>query len=288
MSLNGFKKWDKTPNTIYQKGHLYHQDLYFNTNNVDKNRKIRVYLPSSYDFDNPNKRFPVIYMMDGKNLFDDYTSFVGEWQMDEIVEMAIKHKLTDGIIVVGIDAPKDGGDRALEMTPPELSFLRRNLRKDQINAAGYADILGDFIFKEVKPLIDKTFYTLSDKNHTGVGGSSMGGLMAFYLATTYAKYIGYALCYSPAFFLYKKKDYFEYLGKHVSLENDLPKIELYVGGEGFEHIFIERTLQTYNYFLEKGFTDKDIRYVFNEKEQHNEQAWRKYVPDTLSFFNYLK
>ena len=125
MELNGFKIWDKTPNTVDPRGTLFHQDLYFNTKNKDKNRKVRVYLPSSYDFNNPNKRFPVLYMLDGKNLFDDYTSFVGEWKMDEIVESLIEQKLSEGIIVVGIDAPKNGDDRTLEMTPPGLIFNER-------------------------------------------------------------------------------------------------------------------------------------------------------------------
>ena len=287
MEINGFKLWDITPNTVDPRGHLFHRDLYFNTKNRFKNRKIRVYLPSTYDFENPNKRFPVLYMLDGKNLFDDYTSFVGEWLMDEIVEDAIEKKASEGIIVVGIDAPNDAQDRALEMTPEQFIFSKVRAVETKKNE-GYAKVLGDFIFDKVKPLIDETFYTLKDKRHTGVGGSSMGGLMAFYLALDYKDYIGYSMAYSPAFFLYKWNNFFSYIEKRIINDNSLPIIELYVGGKGFEGAFTDATFKVFGYFKSLGFSDKQIRLIYQKEEEHNEQAWRKYVPDTLKYFNYLK
>lgn len=287
MNLNGFVLWDKEPNTVDKRGKLYHQDLKFNTNNEFKNRKIRVYLPSTYDFNNPNKRFPVLYMTDGKNLFDDYTSFVGEWQMDEIVESLIEEKVSDGIIVVGVDAPNRDIDRTLEMTPPGLTFHKFTKMPDEVRRHGYGNLLGDFIFKEVKPLIDKTFYTLKDKNHTGIGGSSMGGLMAFYLSLFYKDYVGYSLCYSPAFFLYRWKGFFELMNSKITNDKTLPQIELYVGGKGFERAFVKTTFKMYKHFKSIGFSDEDIRIIYHKEEEHNEQAWRKYVKDSLKFLHYL-
>ena len=73
--MNGYTLWDKTPNTVSEKGKLFTKVFHFETNNEFKERLVRVYLPSTYDFDNPNKRFKTLYMFDGKNLFDDYTSF---------------------------------------------------------------------------------------------------------------------------------------------------------------------------------------------------------------------
>lgn len=202
-NLNGFKLWDKKPNTICRGARVYTKRIFFHTQNKNKRRLIRVYLPSTYEFDNPNKRFPVIYMLDGKNLFDDYTSFVGEWGIDETIEEMISNKETEGIIVVGIDAPKDGDDRTFEMIPKGIKINKRHFKENSIsNDDVYAEKLGDYIFKIVKPIIDTTFYTLKDKNHTGIGGSSMGGLMAFYLATSYADYCQYSLAFSPAFFLF--------------------------------------------------------------------------------------
>ena len=86
MEINGFKSWDISPNTVSPKGLLLTKYFEINTNNDFKHRLVRVYLPSTYDFSNPDKRFPSLYMLDGKNLFDDYTSFVGEWHIDESIE----------------------------------------------------------------------------------------------------------------------------------------------------------------------------------------------------------
>ena len=186
--------------------------------------------------------------------------------------MILNH-INDGYIVVGIDAPNTDIDRSLEMSPDEL---RRN-KKYQLNGKGYASLLGKFIFEVVKPDIDKTFYTLPD--YTGVGGSSMGGLMAFYLATEYQKEIKFSLAFSPAFFLFKWDDVRKYLDTNVTI--DLPKIYLYVGGAGFEKIFIEATAKVYNYLIDRGFSHDHIKLLLDSDKEHNEKAWREYFPIML-------
>ncbi len=287
-NINGFKLWDKKPNTICDGARVYTKRIFFATQNKNKRRLIRVYLPSTYEFDNPNKRFPVIYMLDGKNLFDDYTSFVGEWGVDETIEEMISNKKTEGIIVVGIDAPKDGDDRTFEMIPKGIKINKRHFKENSISDDDvYAEKLGDYIFKVVKPIIDETFYTLKDKKHTGVGGSSMGGLMAFYLATSYADYCQYSLAFSPAFFLFQTKSFKDYL-KRVVTSNEIGQIYFYVGGVGFESMFIKSTLETYSYMKDAGYNDKQIKYLCDKSKEHNEKAWRIYFPDAIRFFNYLK
>ena len=285
--INGFKLWNKEPNTICSGARVYTRRIFFNTQNPNKRRLIRVYIPSTYDFDNPNKRFPVMYMLDGKNLFDDYTSFVGEWGVDETIEKMIANHETEGMIVVGIDAPKNGDDRSLEMIPKGIVRKEKRLR-DLSDDDVYAEKLGDYIFKIVKPIIDETFYTLSDKYHTGVGGSSMGGLMAFYLATSYSQYVNYSLAFSPAFFLFDNKSFHEYLDKSFKNNKDIGNIYFYVGGVGFESIFIKTTLSTYQYMKNIGYSDSQVKYVEDRSQEHNEKAWRIYFPDAIRFMNYLK
>ena len=283
-NINGYKRYHEKPNTIVKGGKVYIKEMYFNTLNEYKNRKIRVYLPSTYDFSNPDNRFPVIYMLDGKNLFDDYTSFVGEWGVDEAIEKAIKENKTNGIIVVGIDAPEKAFDRALEMIPKGIE-----LKDNRLNAtSGYAELLGDFIFKEVKPDIDQTFYTLSDKNHTGVGGSSMGGLMSFYLAVNYSTYVNYSLPFSPAFFLFKQHSFKKYLEDYVSNNNEIGKMFLYVGDNGFESQFVSTTFKTYRFMRKAGFSHESVKLVYDSDKLHHENSWKKYFPEALEFFNYLK
>ena len=287
--INGFKLWKKEPNTICSGARVFTRRIFFDTQNKNKRRLIRVYIPSTYDFNNPNKRFPVLYMLDGKNLFDDYTSFVGEWGVDETIEEMIANKETDGIIVVGIDAPKGGDDRALEMIPKGIERNRRDFKGKHITDDDvYAEKLGDYIFKIVKPIIDETFYTLDDKYHTGVGGSSMGGLMAFYLATSYSEYCQYSLAFSPAFFLFTDRGFKKYLDDSFNKYKDIGNIYFYVGGVGFEHIFIKPTLSTYEYMKNIGYNDQQIKYLCDMSQEHNEKAWRIYFPDAIRFFNYLK
>lgn len=281
----GYKLWTKKPNTICEGARVYIRMVHVEVENKDKDRLIRIYLPSTYDFSNPNKRFPVIYMMDGKNLFDDYTSFVGEWGVDETIEQAIREGKTEGIIVVGIDSAFKAQDRALEMVPPDAA-LRKQVSPIPY---GYAQILGDYIFHELKMEIDTLFYTKPEKEHTGVGGSSMGGLMAYYLYRSYRKYVGYSMAFSPAFFLYKKKAFLDDLVKYIDNKDTLGKMCLYVGGVGFELAFVEQTENAYHYFLDMGFKDnEDIKYIFDPSQEHNERAWRMYFPEALEFFNYLK
>lgn len=274
--MNGYELYIKEPNTIDPRARVYFKTFYFDTNNVFKNRLVRVYLPSTYDFNNPGKKFNVIYMFDGKNLFDDYTSFVGEWGIDESIEEMIDNKITEGFIVVGIDAPNTDIDRSLEMSPRGI----KRTHKNELKGDGYAYKLGDFIFNVVKPDIDKTFFTSKEK--VGVAGSSMGGLMAFYLALEYPQMVDFSLAFSPAFFLFKWDNFKAYLDRKFS--NNLPKIFFYVGGQSFEKVFVETTLRTYNYFIERGYSHDHIKLIYDSDKEHNEKSWREYFPIMLERF----
>ncbi len=269
MEINGFKSWDISPNTVSPKGLLLTKYFEINTNNDFKHRLVRVYLPSTYDFSNPDKRFPSLYMLDGKNLFDDYTSFVGEWNIDESIEKMIDEKVNEGIIVIGIDAPNQDIDRTLEMT---IEGVKKSKYHAYQSKEGYAYLLSNFIFDVLKKEIDATFYTLSDKKHTGVGGSSMGGLMSFYLGLNRHDEIDYCLNFSPAFFLLNYLSLLDYVKKYEKYE--LPKMMFYVGGVGFEKVFISSTYKMYKHFLDIGYSNSV--YIYDKDKEHNEKAWGEY------------
>lgn len=273
--MDGYYLYTNQPNTIHPKARVYFKEFFFNTKNVDKNRLVRVYIPSTYEDDNPSHRFKVIYMFDGKNLFDDYTSFVGEWHIDESIEKMIEDRVNDGYIVVGIDAPKVGLDRSLEMTPDEVDGLRRY---NPNRYRGYASILAEFVFKTVKPDVDKNFHTIPD--YTGVGGSSMGGLMAFYIAAKYQKEIKFTLPFSPAFFLLKWDNLKRFLDDTIT--HDFPKTFFYIGGQGFERVFVKSTLKVYDYLLDHGFSHDHIKLIYDSDKEHNERAWSDYFPIMLT------
>ena len=267
--MNGYTQYLKEPNTIHPRARVFFKYFQINTNNSFTNRLIRVCIPSTYDFNNSDHRFKVIYMFDGKNLFDDYTSFVGEWGIDESIEQMIEDRINDGYIVVGIDAPETNIDRSLEMSP---AGIKRNRKYEM--GDGYAHLLGKFVMDVVKPDIDRNFYTIPDYN--GVGGSSMGGLMALYMALEYKERFKFCLSFSPAIFLFKWDEFKAYLDRVV--DDKLGKIYFYIGGQGFEKLFVETTLRTYNYLLDKGYSHDHLKLIYDSDKEHNERAWREYFP----------
>lgn len=271
--INGFVKYTKKPNTI-SKGTLYTKIIKVNVLNKDKERLVRVYLPSNYDFNNPNKRFPVMYMMDGKNLFDDHTSFVGEWHVDETIEKYVEQN-GKGLIVVGIDSAQTEKDRMLEMLIKAKGNELKG-KKDAKETFGYGDILADYIFNELKPMIDDTFYTLKDKENTAVGGSSMGGLYAFYLGMKYYEKVSFSLCFSPAFLLYKAKFFKEELSKGIKENKKYGKFFFFCGGIGLEKRILPLTNYTVNYLSKIGFDEKQVRYIYDSSAIHNEGPWTTY------------
>lgn len=284
--IEGFKIYDKTPNTI-SKGTLYIKTVHVNVLNDDKERLIRVYLPSNYEFDNPQKRFPVMYMMDGKNLFDDHTSFVGEWHVDETIEKYVELN-KKGMIVVGIDSAMNGTDRCLEMLIESEKYDYKDELKPFKGMKGYGSILAKYIIEELKPMIDNTFYTLKDKDNTGVGGSSMGGLYSFYMAMKYHDKIGFSLCFSPAFLLYKSKHFKEQINQKINDNKKYGKFFFFCGGVGLEKDILPLTNFTVKQLERKGFDENQIRYIYDSTAVHNERPWTFYFDVALDYWGILK
>lgn len=151
---------------------------------LERKRQLRLYLPPGYA--TSNKRYPVLYMHDGQNLFDAATAYAGEWKVDETLDaLAREGKLE--LIVVGID-----NGAAKRMT--------------ELNAWDYAPAgkgegreYTDFIVKTVKPMIDSRYRTLPDRANTAIMGSSMGGLASHYALVRYPQVFSRAGVFSPAY-----------------------------------------------------------------------------------------
>lgn len=151
-------------------------------------RDVRVWvlLPPGYDR-HPDRRFPVFYLHDGQNLFDDATSFVGEWQADEIATALIAEGRIRPVILVGIDHA--GVHRVDEYTPT---------RDAAHDAGGRAADHARFVVEELKPFIDRTYRTLAGREHTAVGGASLGGLVSIYLVQKHPDVFGSVMALSPS------------------------------------------------------------------------------------------
>ena len=276
LSLN---KYYKKPNTL-SKGTLYIGKVKIKGLPTDPERLIRIYLPSNYKEYDDKVRFPVIYMMDGKNLFDKYTSYAGEWEVDEIIEKRIENN-DQAFIVVGIDSATTGNGREEEMLPDNNNLIE--IDGLPLDMPAYGDILGNWIISKLKPEIDKLFHTLPSKDHTAIGGSSMGGLFSFYMGLKYKEIFGFSLCYSPAFCLYQE-DYFKEEFEEYEIDSKLGKIYFLVGDIEYENQFVSLTNHTYEALIKKGMNQGKIKYIHDKEGIHHESFWTKYFNDSLNFW----
>jgi predicted alpha/beta superfamily hydrolase len=139
--------------------------------------KVRVYLPPGYR-QNPLRRYPVLYMQDGKNLFFPEEAFLGrEWSVDETLHLLDGMNALDRAVVVGIHS----GDRMGEYTKPGYEAYARS------------------VVEEIRPAIGERLRVLTSPGETGVLGSSLGGVVSFYMAWQYPEVFGFAACMSSTF-----------------------------------------------------------------------------------------
>lgn len=154
----------------------------FGSRFVRHSRTVSVYLPPGYDLE-PSRRFPVLYLHDGQNLYDAFTAFAGvPWGVDEITERAVRSGDVRSLMIVGI---ANTPDRLHEYGP-------QSGPDDQ--SRDYAR----FLVEDVKPFIDGTYRTLPDTANTGVGGSSMGGLISLHLCQWRPDVFGRCAAMSPS------------------------------------------------------------------------------------------
>lgn len=150
---------------------------------LERERRVWVYLPPDYAAS--ERRYPVLYMHDGQNVFDAATSYAGEWGVDESLDSL--HALGDpGVIVVAVD---HGGEHRFDEYSPW---------RHERHGGGLGDEYVDFLVHALKPYIDGRYRTRPERESTGVAGSSMGGLISLYAALEYPEVFGMAGVFSPA------------------------------------------------------------------------------------------
>jgi predicted alpha/beta superfamily hydrolase len=230
---------------------------------LNRTRRVWVYLPPSYN--NSTRKYPVLYMHDGQNVFDDATSFSGEWGVDEAMDtLGLK---TKECIIVGID---NGGDKRLNEYCPydfNLSGIAANNKTNVGEGGKYVD----FLVKKLKPFIDKKYRTLKDRKNTFTAGSSMGGLISMYAVLKYPKRFGGAGVFSPAFWVGPKIfDDIKAKGKKVKA-----KIYFYAGDEEGETM-VPMTIRAFNEMHR--VSKSQMCEVIRSGGKHNEARWRMEFP----------
>ena len=277
-NIGPFKLYTKTPNDINY-GKLYTMEVELPIL-YSKKRIIRVYLPEDFD---ESKKYPVLFMADGQNIVDKFTSAFGAWSID-VHEHNLINEGYPSFIVVGIDSPKDPVHRALEYSFPFIPIESEHT--GEFNKEGLefeSHLLYKYIAEELLPFL-KQYFPISDrKEDVGAGGSSMGGVFATSLLTSYPDVFGYALIFSPGFFLYSKEKVMKYLDEVVPKLND-HRLYFYCGNIGFESQFLDRTYSVYRYFKKKGLKEENAEMEIDSTCGHNEASWSKHFEDAIKFW----
>jgi predicted alpha/beta superfamily hydrolase len=202
-------------------------------------------------------------MHDGQNLFDDATSYVGEWGVDEALdELALTHGLR--IIVVGID---NGGEKRMnELSPwPNARF-----------GAAEGTQYMEFVVKTVKPYIDANLRTRAGREDTAIMGSSMGGLISHYAIHAYPEVFGKAGIFSPSYWY--AKDVFEFTKTHP-LPAGSRSYLLMGGKEGAEAT--GDLLKMADLMRASGVNDAALESLVVPAGEHNEKFWRAEFPKAV-------
>lgn len=216
--------------------------------------RFRVFLPPGY-YENTLKKHPVLYMHDGQNLFFKKEAFLGNtWKADEVISMLDKMNAIEQVIVVGIHP----NDRMSEYTLP-----------------GYEDY-GRFLVETLKPLIDTKYRTLAGPTNNAVMGSSLGGVVSFYVGWQWPEVFSKVACLSSTF------TFRDNLLERVSAE---PKrrIQIYLDS-GWPGDNYEATRSMRDRLIWKGYRPgSELFYLAFPEAKHDENAWAARSPIPLQF-----
>jgi predicted alpha/beta superfamily hydrolase len=222
---------------------------------LGRERTLRLYLPPSYET-NPTRRYPVLYMQDAQNLFDDATAFAGEWGVDEALDELARVRGFEAI-VVGID--NGGADRTREFSP------WTNAKYGAAQGEQYMA----FVVDTVKPWIDAHYRTQPGRASTAAIGSSMGGLITHYALLRYPQVFGKAAIFSPSYW---------YSGEVYAQTKTHPwpagtRTYFYIGGSEDEEALpdVDRMIAL---LATQDHAPGDVTLRVEPAARHDERAWR--------------
>ena len=233
-------------------------------------RDVLVYLPPGYESE-ATRRYPVLYLHDGQNLFDGATAYIPgqDWRVGQTASALVRRQAIEPVIVVGIY--NTGRERVEEYTPSVCPRLK---------VGGKADLYGRLIVEELKPFIDAHYRTRAGLCDTGLGGSSLGGLVTAYLGLRHPDVFGKLAVVSPSVWWDGRR----ILGDVAALGSKTEaRIWLDMGTEeGPRAIDDARRLR--DALLSKGWNlDRDLRYHEARGARHTEAAWAQRVEPLLKF-----
>ncbi|MBU2494509.1 MAG: alpha/beta hydrolase [Bacteroidetes bacterium] len=230
----------------------------FYSYNLKNERDIIVWLPPSYS--SSTKRYPVLYMHDGQNLFNPQTSFIGyDWKVDETITRLLNKNEIEEIIVVGIYNTRDRLEEYNYFTDKGKSYAQ-------------------FIIQELKSHIDENYRTKHSADNTAVMGSSLGGLISFQLMWNIPAVFGKAGCLSNSFWI-DNKAVFPMVKNSPKI---IKKIKLYMDCGDCETELIEDNKNMYKLLTEIGYNDS-LKWHIEKGGIHSEVDWAKRLHIPLKF-----
>jgi predicted alpha/beta superfamily hydrolase len=228
-----------------------------------------VYLPPGY-FEQPERRFPVLYLHDGQNLFDGSTSFIPgqDWHVGRTADAEIHGGRVEPLLIVGIY--NMGKARIREYTPTKAPKL----------GGGSADRYGKFLLEEVMPFVHGEYHAASGPERTGIGGSSLGGLVSLYLGLARSDIFGKIAALSPSLWWHYRV--IHTFAERMSVRGR-PKIWLDIGTREGPRI-VDDVERYRDILLSRGWRyEADLHYERIEGAEHNEAAWAQRVAPFLRF-----
>ena len=250
--------------------HPFHSRIYRN------DRFLRVWLPPGYDdAQNAARQYPVLYLNDGQNLFEPATSFNGvEWRVDETADRLIREQVIAPMIIVGID--NTGKDRLREYMP-HRSFQPMMLR---VQGTRYPS----FLIKEVMPFVERHYRVASGPRTTGLGGSSLGALIALYTVAVSPGIFGRLLLESPSLWASNR----QIIRQSRTVRRWPERVFLATGSAEAGREDRDRSMvddvQELAAILHRGGLDaRHLRLVVEQGASHHESEWARRFPDALSF-----
>lgn len=260
----------------------------FQSRFLRNSRDLIVYVPPGYD-DQPFTRYPVLYMQDGQNLFDRATSFGGrDWNVHGAADHMIGIGAVQPLIIVGIY--NSGKSRIHEYTPTKAPKL----------GGGRADRYAKFLTEEVMPLIQREYRVNGDPRVTGIGGSSLGGLLSLYLGLKLPHAFGKIAALSPSVWWHqrmimqfavsvtlrrpqRKRSIFRLRSAEPGPEMPRPTIWLDIGTKEGPRM-VPDVEQFRDILLQKGWGEgEDLHYERVDGGEHNELAWSQRIGRVLQF-----
>ncbi|HIW18722.1 MAG TPA: alpha/beta hydrolase [Candidatus Faecalicoccus intestinipullorum] len=234
-------------------------------------RKLHIYLPNNYY--ESQERYPVMYMFDGHNLFDDRDATYGKsWGLQKFLDQYDKP-----FILIGLECNHEGNERLNEFSP--YTFSTPGLG----NIYGKGDLLMRWMAEELKTWVDQRYRTYPNRECTGLGGSSMGGLMALYGVIRYNSFFSKAACLSPAVF-----GCYDLLMADLKKSDISPDTRVYMslGSKEISKDFFLKQLQAYDQSFVDALNDLQASAVFHlvHGGGHNEASWEK---ENRIYFDYL-